>query len=112
MIFQFADIGEQAAVDAAVICTVLDRTATIHADCNPPVASVICVLSTLRQDKCSMATERQDVGKLRLRFVDRGAAQIGHPVIEEIVGLGFQRVGADGDNDVGELGILIACPGG
>lgn len=55
-----------------------------------------------------MGAERQDVGKLRLLLVGRGAAQIGHPVIEEIVGLGFQRVGADGDDGVGELGIFIA----
>ena len=38
----------------------------------------------------------------------RGAAQVGHPVIQEIVGLGFERVGADRDDGVGKLGILVA----
>ena len=37
-----------------------------------------------------------------------GAAQIRHPVIEEIVCLRFERVGADSDYGVGKLGILVA----
>ncbi len=38
----------------------------------------------------------------------RAAAQVGHPVIEEVVGLGLQGVGAAGDDGVAELGVLIA----
>ena len=41
-------------------------------------------------------------------LVHRGAAQIRHPVVQEIVGLGFERVGADRDDGVGKLGILVA----
>ena len=44
----------------------------------------------------------------RFLLVHRGAAQIRHPVIQEIVGLGFERVGADRDDGVGKLGILVA----
>ena len=46
--------------------------------------------------------------ELGLLLVHRGAAQIRHPVIEEIVGLGFERVGADRHDRVGELRVLVA----
>ena len=48
------------------------------------------------------------VAELALLLVQRRAAQVRHPVIEEIVGLGFERVGADRHDGVGELGILVA----
>ena len=52
-----------------------------------------------------------------MRFVARtaafffsiaGAAQIRHPVVQEIVGLRLQRVGADRDDRVGEFGVFVA----
>ena len=48
------------------------------------------------------------VRKLRLLFVHRGAAQVRNPVVEEIVGLGFERVVADRNDGVGQLGVLVA----
>jgi hypothetical protein len=48
---------------------------------------------------------RSELGRL---FVRGGAAQVGHPVIQEVVGLGFERIGADGNNRVGEFGVFIA----
>ena len=43
------------------------------------------------------------------RFLSsRGAAQVRQPMVEEIVGLRLERVGADGNDRVGELGILVA----
>ena len=45
--------------------------------------------------------------ELGLLLVHRGPAQIRNPVIEEIIGLGFQRVGADGDDGVGKFGVLV-----
>ena len=48
------------------------------------------------------------VRQLRLLLVDRGAAQVRHPVVQEIVGLRLERVGADGEDRVGELGVLVA----
>ena len=41
-------------------------------------------------------------------FVHRGAAQIRHPMVQEIIGLGFQRVGADGNDGVGKFGVFVA----
>ena len=46
--------------------------------------------------------------ELGLLLVHRRAAQVRNPVVEEIVGLGLERVGADRDDGVGELGILVA----
>jgi hypothetical protein len=37
-----------------------------------------------------------------------GAAQIRDPVIEEVIRLRFQRVAADGDDGVGQFGVLVA----
>ena len=34
--------------------------------------------------------------------------RFGNPVIEEVVGLGFERVGADRNDGVGEFGVLVA----
>ena len=34
-------------------------------------------------------------------FVEAGAAQIGHPMVQEVVGLRLERIGAYGDNCVG-----------
>ena len=48
------------------------------------------------------------VRQLARLLVQRRAAQIRHPVVQEVVGLGFERVGADGDDRVGELGVLVA----
>jgi hypothetical protein len=42
-------------------------------------------------------------GPLLLLLRQRLAAQVGQPVIEEVVGLGLERVGADRDDRVGEL---------
>ena len=41
-------------------------------------------------------------------LVHRGAAHIRHPMVQEIVGLGFERVGPDGHDGVGKLGIFVA----
>ena len=46
--------------------------------------------------------------ELGLLLVHRGAAQIRNPVIEEVIGLSFERIGADRDDGVGELGVLVA----
>ena len=46
--------------------------------------------------------------EFRLLFIDAGAAQIGHPMVEEVVGLRLKRIGADGDNGIGKLGVFIA----
>ena len=46
--------------------------------------------------------------ELGLLLVHRRAAQVRDPVVEEIVGLGLERVGADRDDGVGELGVLVA----
>ena len=43
-----------------------------------------------------------------LLLVERRAAQVRHPVVEEVVGLGLERVGADRNDRVGELGVLVA----
>ena len=51
---------------------------------------------------------RSAPAELGLLLVHRGAAQIRHPVVEEVVGLGFERVGADRDDRVGEFGVLVA----
>ena len=53
---------------------------------------------------CSTGS-RAELGFL---LVHRGAAQIRNPVVEEIVGLRLQRIGADRDDRVGKLGVLIA----
>ena len=47
-------------------------------------------------------------GEFSFLLIDRISAQIRNPVIEEIIGLGFERVGADGDDGVREFGILVA----
>jgi hypothetical protein len=39
---------------------------------------------------------------------ERGAAQVRDPVVEEVVGLGLERVGADDHDGVGQLGVLVA----
>ncbi len=46
--------------------------------------------------------------ELRSFLVHRSAAQIRHPMVQEIIGLGFERVGADRHDRVGELGVLVA----
>ncbi len=46
--------------------------------------------------------------ELGFLLVHRAAAQIRHPMVQEIVGLGFERIGADRDDGVGELRVLIA----
>ena len=46
--------------------------------------------------------------QLRLLLVERGAAQVRDPVVQEVVGLGLERVGADREDRVGELGVLVA----
>ena len=38
----------------------------------------------------------------------RGSAQIRNPMIEEVIGMGFERVGADGNDGVGEFSVLVA----
>ena len=48
---------------------------------------------------------RAELGFLLVR---RGAAQVRDPVVQEVVGLRFQRVGADRNDGVGELGVLVA----
>ena len=47
-------------------------------------------------------------GELLLLLVHAGSPQVGNPVIEEVVGLRFVGVGADGKDGVGELGVLVA----
>ena len=46
--------------------------------------------------------------EFRLLLVDRISAQIRNPVIEEIVGLRFERVGAHRDDRIREFGVLVA----
>ncbi len=46
--------------------------------------------------------------ELLLLLLQAGPAQVGDPVIEEIVGLGLVGVGADGDDGVAQLGVLVA----
>ena len=46
--------------------------------------------------------------ELGFLLVHRGSAQIRNPVIEEVIGLGFERIGADGNDGVGKFGILVA----
>ena len=46
--------------------------------------------------------------ELGLLLVHRTAAQVRHPMVQEIVGLGFERVGADRNDGVGQFGILVA----
>ena len=41
------------------------------------------------------------VRQLLLLLVQRGAPQVRDPVVEEIVGLGLERIGADGEDRVG-----------
>ena len=48
------------------------------------------------------------VGKLRLLLVERGSAKVRNPVIEEVVGLGLERIVADRNERVGEFGVLVA----
>ena len=48
------------------------------------------------------------VRKLRLLLVERGPAKVRDPVIEEVVGLGFERIVADRDERVGKFGVLVA----
>ena len=50
---------------------------------------------------------RRLVAELRLLLRCRGAAQVRDPVVEEVVGLGLERIGADGDDGIGELGVLV-----
>ena len=38
----------------------------------------------------------------------RGSAQIRNPVIEEVIGLGFERVGADGHDGVSKFSVFVA----
>ena len=47
-------------------------------------------------------------GELLVLLVDRRAAKVRHPVVQEIVGLGLERVRADGEDRVRELGVLVA----
>src|SRR4029453_10008166 len=46
--------------------------------------------------------------ELGLLFVKRTAGQIWHPWIREVIGLGFERVGSNRDDGVGQFGILVA----
>ena len=41
-------------------------------------------------------------------FVQTGAAQVGHPVVQEVVGLRLQGVGADDEEGVRESGVVVA----
>ena len=52
--------------------------------------------------------DRLACAELGALLVQAGAAQVGHPVVQEIVCLRLQRVGADRDDGVGELGVLVA----
>jgi hypothetical protein len=41
-------------------------------------------------------------------LIERRSLNIRDPVIEKIVGLRLERIGADGDDRVGEFGVLVA----
>ena len=43
-----------------------------------------------------------------LLLVERRSLKIRDPVVEEIIGLGLERIGADRDDGVGEFGVLVA----
>ena len=47
-------------------------------------------------------------GELLVLLRERRAAEVRHPVVQEVVGLGLERVAADGEDRVGELGVLVA----
>jgi hypothetical protein len=46
--------------------------------------------------------------KLLLLLLQARSAQIGDPVVQEVVGLGLVGIGADRHDGVGELGVLVA----
>ena len=48
------------------------------------------------------------VRQFRFLLGRRRAAQVRYPVVQEVVGLGLERVGADGHDRVGELGVFVA----
>jgi hypothetical protein len=48
------------------------------------------------------------VGQFLILEPHRGAAQVRDPVVEEVVGLGLERVGADDEDGVGDLRVLVA----
>ena len=42
-----------------------------------------------------------------LLLAERAASQVRHPMCEEVVGLRFVGVGTDGEDDIGDLGVLV-----
>src|SRR6266403_2648646 len=46
--------------------------------------------------------------ELSFLLIQRTAAQVWHPVIQEVVRLGFERIGSNSNDGVGEFGVLIA----
>ena len=47
-------------------------------------------------------------GHQLLLLVERRSLKVRNPVVEEVVGLGLERIGADRDDRVGEFGVLVA----
>ena len=78
--------------------------------------AVLAGLDLARSDRRGAARIDDDDARRRMRLarelllllVQAGAAQVGDPVVEEVVGLRLVGVGADGDDGVGELGVLVA----
>ena len=61
-----------------------------------------------RVDENDSRRRMRFAGKLRFLLVHRSAAQVRHPVVEEVIGLGFERVCSDRDDRVGEFSVLVA----
>ena len=99
------DVGEQrveqrevgARVDREVQHTLLAQLRLAGVDGHRPP----------RVDDHDPARRMRLLRHLGLLLVHRDAAHVRDPVVEEVVGLGLEGVGADGDDGVRELGILV-----
>ena len=71
-------------------------------------------LAGVDRDGAARVDDHDSRGRMRLArqlgflLRRRGAAQVRDPVVQEVVGLGLERVGADGDDRVGQLGVFVA----
>ena len=48
------------------------------------------------------------IGHELLFLVERRSLKVRDPVVEKVIGLGFERIGANGHDRVGEFGVLVA----
>ena len=71
-------------------------------------------LAGVDRDRAARVDDHDSRGRMRLArqlgflLRRRRAAQVRDPVVQEVVGLGLERVGADGHDRVGELGVFVA----